>query len=298
MIKIQRNIWLPIMFLVLYLIILSGYDQLVLLKNQPLNYPQTNIQNQIPVQISLEKNDSTYYNISLNQMASDNKLQAGLLDPSVLVASSSGIYEFLSLKWFDGITADDLSQMLKDRGILDGHEQDFLNAAKQYNINPVYLVAHARVESGNGTSDLARGIFIGAGVYTDSFNQTYTIDSSGIYYNLFGIHAYDGHSDNDGSIYAASQKWDSISAAIFGGAKWLSDNYINHYEVLGAAFYDQDTLYQMRFDPNGWAEKGHGTEYAIDQDWAQSIASLINQYSNLLKGKNLQYDIPRYNNIV
>ena len=53
----------------------------------------------------------------------------------------------------------------------------FIEAAKEYNVSEVYLVAHACLESGNGTSQLATGVEV---------NGT-TV------YNLFGIGAYDAN---------------------------------------------------------------------------------------------------------
>ena len=44
--------------------------------------------------------------------------------------------------------SEKVNQMLHNKGILDGHGQQFLAAQKQYKINVIYLVSHALVETG------------------------------------------------------------------------------------------------------------------------------------------------------
>lgn len=246
------------------------------------------------IRIGLELGRETHYGISLAALASYNNLDQSMVDPAVLEADPAGKFEFMSLKWVDGVTAQELAAMLEGRGVLEGHAQDFLDAAKAYNINPVYFVAHARLESGNGTSELACGVYVQAGKQKDSYGHSYNVDKSGVYYNLFGIRAYDANPVHDGSLYAAGQKWDTVAAAIRGGAQWLSENYINRSQAaLGS--YDQDTLYQMRFDPYGWASRGSGHEYATDQKWAHSIAGIMAGYQDILGDSATQYNIPAFN---
>jgi beta-N-acetylglucosaminidase len=291
---LKRSTGTIVACILFFLLFFTIYSNSIFLKTNP----QTILLKLYPVQTQVEGNISTLYQITLPEMANANNLSADLLDPGVLRGTSAGSYEFLDLRWVDGITASDLTGMLKGKGVLQGHEQDFWDAGRQYDINPVYLAAHARVESGNGTSNLAKGIYVQAGGYTDIYNHSYTVAASGTYYNLFGIHAFDRYADEDGSMYAASQNWNSVSAAIFGGAEWLSGNYIHPSKDADKATHDQYTLYQMRYDPYGWSVKGQGKEYATDQDWAQSIAAIIRQYANIFKNAQLQYDIPQYSDLV
>lgn len=285
----KRSTGFIIVVLLFFLLAASAYFQLVLIKNN--NYPAD-----IDIKVSRENNTFTPYNITLAAMAGYHKTDASILDPNVILDDSSSQYEFLSLRWVEGIRASDLKAMLQDTGVLSGREQDFLNAAREYNINPVYLIAHARLETGNGSSKLANGILVEAGTYTDSHKHTYTIAVSDKYYNLFGIRAYDGGANNDGSLFAASQNWSSVGAAISGGAKWISENYINRAEALaeGKKDYDQYTLYQMRFDPYGWAVNGFGYEYATDNKWAHSIAGIIQRYEAVFNSVTLEFNIPEY----
>lgn len=80
-----------------------------------------------------------------------------------------------------------------------GKGQAFITAAQETGYNPVYLLAHAAVESGWGNSHFA----INRG-------------------NLFGIGAFDSNPDN------AYVMGDSIDQGIINGAKWIDKNYYNN----------------------------------------------------------------------
>jgi beta-N-acetylglucosaminidase len=113
------------------------------------------------------------------------------------------------------------------------------------------------------------------------------VAASDTYYNFFGIHAYDGVATRDGSQYAASQNWNSVRAAIFGGAYMIAKQYINSVDTVHG--YDQNTLYEMRWDPYG------DNRYAVDLDWASGVASIISDYSYLFNGKVVIFKIPTFN---
>lgn len=89
---------------------------------------------------------------------------------------------------------------------LRGHGGAFIQASRETGLNPVYILAHAIVESGNGTSYLAR-------------NR----------YNFFGIAAYD---NNPGAAYAMG---DNVDEGIINGAKWIKRNFYDEgYTTLSA----------------------------------------------------------------
>jgi len=264
----------------------------------------------IPIYIS--QTTYTHFNINLATMAFDNSISASGIDPTKIINSSlSSIYQFMSLHWVDGVTLNAMNTMLAGRGNLDGKGVQFLEAAQYYDINPVYFAIHSRIESGNGglakSANLARGIYIAAGTYHPSkqlkdgsvvsnLNITYTITKAAVYYNLFGIHAYDYDVDYNGSIYAAYMGWDTVDKAIGGAAQWIHQNYIGGYEDhIGG--YDQNTLYEMKWDPYGWSDLGQlwGYEYATAPDWASGIANLMYSYRNLFANVQFKYYIPTYN---
>src|SRR5690606_3135838 len=127
-------------------------------------------------------------------------------------------------------------------GILAGKAQTFVDAAKKYQINEVYLIAHALLETGNGKSDLANGIEVGIdknGQYTivTSSNRKNLSNIKKVY-NMFGIAAVDNNPNVRGAKKAHQENWTTPEKAIEGGAKWIAENYIR------SATHQQDTLYK------------------------------------------------------
>jgi|GEM_PF-1544614 beta-N-acetylglucosaminidase len=179
-----------------------------------------------------------------------------------------GIYQFLRLDYMQGVTVGELNSILSGKGVLAGKGEQFLDAAQQNNINPVYLVSHALLETGNGTSQLATGIVV---------NGKTT-------YDLFGIGAYDSNPNEMGAEYAYSQGWFSVDDAIAGGAQWISSQYINN------SSYKQDTLYKMRWNP---ASPGNH-QYATDVSWAYNQIANIKTLINEVQSPVMQFDVPQY----
>lgn len=176
-------------------------------------------------------------------------------------------YQFLDLSASNGISVEELDAFLANKGVLSGHGQAFADAAKEYNISEIYLVAHACLETGNGTSTLARGVNV---------NGT-------VVYNMFGIAAYDSGAVAGGSQMAYRKGWTSVAAAIKGGAQWISENYINNS-------YSQNTLYEMLWNP---VEPGVH-QYASDISWAISQTSNIARFADRFPTASLSYEIPIY----
>ena len=171
------------------------------------------------------------------------------------------------------------------RGKLKGTGAYFVKAAKTYKLNQDYLLAHAILESGWGTSALANGYYYGGG----------TIDGkkypAGTYYNFYGIGAYDSSPLSGGRKMAIINGWNSPEKAIMGAAEWISKNYVR------ASKYPQPTLYAMKWDyGRSKAKLQYGWhQYATDAGWAHKIANLMgNIYAKTGTGKNLTYIRPRY----
>lgn len=181
-------------------------------------------------------------------------------------------YQFLNLSQPNGLSEDILNQFLADKGILKGQGKAFLEAAEAYGVSEVYLIAHACLESGNGTSRLANGVeYNGETVY-----------------NVFGIGAFDADAVGYGSAKAYSMGWTSVDAAIRGGAEWISRYYINNPD--GA----QNTLYKMLWNP-----ENPGThQYATDIGWAVKQAVYIERIFGMFPQLELSYDVPVYSGMV
>ena len=204
------------------------------------------------------------------------------IDPNKVLANG-GLYEFLSLKCWEGYTASELAPMLKGCGVLEGHAQDFIDAAKEYKINPVYLIAHARLETGNG----------------DPKHSKFVADDGKTYYNFFGIYFYDSDPDQ-GRAHAIQEDWDTPGKAILGGAKFISEKYVNC--GLTPLPYEQETLYEMKWNPERYTFKRNTEhQYATDGytendplDWAMKISNIIKQYEYIFVGKQIEFIIPKY----
>jgi mannosyl-glycoprotein endo-beta-N-acetylglucosaminidase len=161
---------------------------------------------------------------------------------------------------------------------LDGKGDAFLQAGRDNNINEVYLLAHALLETGNGKSTLANGVWVSS------------VDGKAVtpkkVYNMYGIGAKDGDALRLGSEYAYKQGWDTPEKAIIGGAKWIADQYINNIT------YKQNTLYKMRWNP---AVPGDH-QYATDIGWALKQTSNMDIMLDICQRNNipLKFDIPSY----
>lgn len=177
-------------------------------------------------------------------------------------------YQFMDLSFFSGIEREKLVAYLDGKGILSGQADTFIAAAKQYNINELYLIAHACLETGYGTSKLSTGVeYNGVRVY-----------------NMFGIGAFDSDAVGTGSKKAYYEGWTTPQSAIMGGAKWISENYINSAEQR------QNTLYKMRWNPDNPGQH----LYAGDISWAVTQATIMEKIFADFGDTNIRYEIPVY----
>ncbi len=179
-------------------------------------------------------------------------------------------YQFLDLSACCGISEQDMTNFLKGKGILSDNAKVYLEAASEYNISEVYLAAHSALETGNGTSALANGIVV----------------NKATVYNMYGIGANDSDPIGGGSQFAYRMGWTTPQKAIKGGAKWISQQYINN------ASYKQNTLYKMRWNPASQGEH----QYATDIGWAVKQTSSIKRMYDSFNNASLKFDIPVYSN--
>lgn len=156
----------------------------------------------------------------------------------------------------------------------------FIEAAKTYNVNEVYLVSHAILESAWGCSTLAQGKVSGYSGYL----------------NFYGIGAYDLDPNNGGAALAKNNGWDTPEKAITGAAKWISEG-----SNGGGGYFNrgQNTLYKMRWNYLLVSSTGQvGGQYATSTIWATNIANVMaNFYSSAGIDKSntgLKYLVPLY----
>lgn len=183
------------------------------------------------------------------------------------VEDNDGFFQFNILTSYIGIPLSVLEKSLVKKGTLAGKAESFLFAAKKYNINEMYLIAHAITETGGGTSKLATGRLErnGRGVY-----------------NMYGIAAFDGAAESKGADFAGDHGWYTPEDAIIGGAEFTSKKF---FQV------GQDTLYKMRWNPHAPATH----QYATAVNWALVQSQIMYKMAISCPDFVYYFDIPVYN---
>ncbi|MBZ9684923.1 glucosaminidase domain-containing protein [Clostridium estertheticum] len=205
------------------------------------------------------------------------------MNPKNFKNHNYAVYQFLKLDSYTvGITAEALNSYLKGglgNGVLNNQGETFLKAASENNINVAYLTAHTMLETGHGKSNLSKGIMVSE---VDGIQVAPRLT-----YNMFGIGATDIAPDKNGSEYAYRNGWFTVEDAIMGGAKFISDEYINNVARK------QNTLYKMRWDPaNLGSVATH--QYATDIAWAYKISYTTREIQDKDINANLKFEIPQY----
>ncbi|MFD1172403.1 N-acetylglucosaminidase [Oceanobacillus picturae] len=239
------------------------------------------------------------------------------MDPQNFLDDEKQRFQFLDLSKPSGASQSMLNSFLAGKGVLDGHGEEFYNASRLKGINDLYLVSHAVLETGHGTSILSKGdilvgevsenkwvsfqpdaTYIAEHVYdaeNDKWNWVVTKDNNfnrnnaknvKKVYNMFGINAVDSNPYTRGSVHAYQQKWFTPELAIIGGAQFVADKYIN---------VGQNTLYKMRWNPDFMVNNGYAShQYASDIGWAsKQIYTMYDLYKDL-GISSLSLDIPVY----
>lgn len=192
------------------------------------------------------------------------------LNPENFLDDKVQMFQFLDLSKSSGATAEELNDFLKGKGIFDGMGEAFLEASKIHGVNEVYLISHALLESGHGTSQLATGMQVNG----------MTV------YNMFGIGAIDSDPLGGGSQRAYEEGWTTPEKAIIGGARFIGNSYIK---------VGQNTLYTMRWNPYAMHSLGYAThQYATDIGWASKQVYSMNNLYNDIGIVNPFYLIPVY----
>lgn len=229
------------------------------------------------------------------------------LNPENFVNDSKQQFQFLDLSRLSGASVTLLNSYLKDKGSLEDQGQAFIDAAILHGVNEVYLISHAILETGHGTSDLATGkIKVGevsknefvvqlpnGRIYTVEGNEAKRNDNYNLkgiklrnIYNMFGIGAYDSNPNVFGAVRAYQERWFTPYDAIVGGARFIGNNYIQA---------GQNTLYKIRWDPAAMEKDGRAShQYATDIGWAyKQVDSIYRLYRDI--GIDTYYlDIPVY----
>ncbi|EGS9998899.1 SH3 domain-containing protein [Clostridium perfringens] len=247
----------------------------------------------------------TNYGVSLNeyiklqQRNNPSNYSYSEFEKYINPAKATNKLQFLRIDKFRSVNVSGLSSRLSNKGVLTGQGQAFVNAAKAFNIDPIYLVAQCLHETGNGTSKLAKGVTITeiadesrpiyngngqlVGYHMIKLSKPVTV------YNLFGIGAKDNSSVFPnralilGTTYAYNRGWTSIENAIKGAAEFVSLNYVH------SSRYSQNTLYKMRYNQN---VSNIWHQYATTPWYTSSIADIMRSYQDLYLENNFTFDVP------
>ncbi len=175
--------------------------------------------------------------------------------------------------------------------ILYGRADVIQKAAEKYDLDPVYFTNQTFLESGYGTSELARGKVIRrvASRNTAKWSsygrlRTRAIKKKTKVYNLYGIKAVDNDPIVGGTSYAYYEGWTTPEKAINGAAEYISENYIH-------GKFHQNTVYKMRYT----FRKSIWHQYALDPCYAQKIGERIYLMSCCYeKDAEFLYDYPKF----
>ena len=225
-----------------------------------------NIQSRLKYKPQVQNEDWKWSNANYSQIKN-------AMDTKRLANDSSLKYQFLRLDQPQYLSAQALNKLLKGKGVLENQGAAFSQAARKYGLNEIYLISHALVETGNGTSQLAKGGDVSKGKFTTKTGHKY--------HNVFGIGAFDNNALVDGIKYAKNAGWTSVSKAIIGGAKFIGNSYVKA---------GQNTLYKMRWNP-----ASPGThQYATDINWANVNAQVLKQFYDKIGEVGKYFEIPTY----
>lgn len=182
-----------------------------------------NILNKIMILIFIILNTN---NVNVNQ-----NIEIRSIEQNTIVTEVSS-YRDISYQYIDSytdlsimkdITVNQLNKIIEYwNSVYSGNSpfinqaQIFIEAALETGLDPVYILAHAAVESAWGTSYYATN-----------------------YHNYFGIGAFDDDPDN-----AIKYNYTTLKDGIIQGAKWIKENYYNN---------GQTSLFSMRYN-NGYHE--------------------------------------------
>ncbi|TXL66685.1 hypothetical protein FHP05_04690 [Cerasibacillus terrae] len=212
------------------------------------------------------------------------------LNPNNFVGDTKQRFQFLDLSKGSAASAVDLNKFLAGKGILEGKGASFIRASNLHGVNDIYLLSHALLETGNGTSKLATGVQVGKDktgklVLVDSKNKS-SLKNVKTVYNMYGIGAYDNCAVECGAKYAYENDWTTPERAIVRGATFIGNSYIKS---------GLNTLYKMRWNPEAMANtNAYGKQYATDIGWAsKQVNSMYNLYQQI-QNYTIYLDLPVY----
>lgn len=227
--------------------------------------------------ITVNKATAKQYKYGYNSIIVNNYAKAKWheikdnLDPKNCISQECMLQFIVLSKYTPNIKENILRSFLGAK--LENFSSIYMEAAKEYNINPVYLAMHSALETSHGKSKEAA-----KGEITSSGKRVY---------NFYAIGVYDNKPKTWVKL-AEKYGWFSKEKAIWGGAAYISRNYIHDDK------FTQNTLYRMKWDHR---DKNFKIQYATDVLWPRKIANKMKQVLDK-HGTAFNFDliIPRFKN--
>ena len=191
------------------------------------------------------------------------------------------IFMFEQLSFSDKVTEEYVQRALNGT-FLEGsfsfngqtikYAKAFLDAGREFNVNPIHLVARVIQEqgpTGGGTVCMDGG-------------------DGQKYYNFFNFGATGSTSAQiigNALNYAKRNGWNNPYYAIRGGAEGISDGYINN---------NQDTLYYQKFNIVGGGQYWHQYMANIQAPYTEAYSTYVSYYRSNLIDTGFIFKIPVY----
>ncbi len=201
---------------------------------------------------------------------------AHFMDPRTYLNEKS-IFSFEDLTYDSTCQTEEAVKAVLSSDFLKQYSGYFMQAARNYNVSPVYLASLSRMEVGTGTGNICTNGH--AGVLADGVNY------SG-YYNFFNIGASSSSDPKLKSLQKAKENgWNSPEKAIVNGSYIISKNYIQ---------CGQNTLYYQKYNLSSKATKGIWHQYTTNIDsLASQAATTFNSYKSMgVIDMPFKFDIP------
>ena len=204
------------------------------------------------------------------------------LDPRNFLDDNS-IFMFEQLSYNSSVTQDDIQKILNGtfmqgtytyNGQTRSYAETFLQAGKEYNVNPVHLAA--RVLQEQGTSGSSTSVM--------SYNNQN-------YYNYFNFNATGSSAAeiiSNALNYAVKCGWNNPYLAIRGGASGISNGYISN---------GQDTIFYQKFNLVGGSRYSHQYMANIQAPYTESYETFKSYINASLVDTGFTFKIPVYSDM-
>lgn len=199
------------------------------------------------------------------------------------------IFAFESLKFNSSHNSDIIKKVLASQTfwpkVYQGYDgniyDDIIKATEAVDVSSVHIASRIKQEiTGISESDPRLG---------GTFN--YNGQNYSGYYNFFNIKVYGDNKIVNGMVYAMNNGWNTPFNAVYGGAKFIGEDYIS---------INQDTMYYQKFDVS--TTNGHYTHQYMQNLAApiQETNTTYNTYVNNLSdylNTAIKFTIPVYENM-